>query len=376
MTMRGLAVVLFCCCLTGCGSRPEKDQANAVPDTSPKAAIRYLEQQRRLFHEIDHKLVYQSCEELLRSHREGKLSATTYYCDDPPTKLSELPEGVRKLEPTAVQVDEMMVRMTFLSDDGVQYLHCASNEFGEPTPSEDGMRGFGIRKNPYSMERLSGTESLEYLNANFDHFNVSLLPGLTYEVFSDKLPRTLEEVKRANDGMENALASMREVMKELAVKQQRLLYKTDHPALLKACREAINRFNEGAFSTSKIDMWPNELLKKMTHIDRETYAKDLEQIPQIILDLEPVYLWFEENGVTVALIGGFGHAGVFADLNDADAQARDDDMKLIDGLRYYDDGLREGGEEYKEYLKSLEREAIAPMDWRRKHMNTALRNEK
>ena len=51
-------------------------------------------------------------------------------------------------------------------------------------------------------------------------------------------------------------------------------------------------------------------------------------------------------------------------------------MRLIDGLRYYDDGLREGGDEYKEYLKSLQHEAITPMDWRRKRMNPPVPDKK
>jgi len=41
-------------------------------------------------------------------------------------------------------------------------------------------------------------------------------------------------------------------------------------------------------------------------------------------------------------------------------------MRLIDGLRYYDEGCEKAGDEYKEYLKSLQHEAITPMDWREK----------
>jgi len=32
----------------------------------------------------------------------------------------------------------------------------------------------------------------------------------------------------------------------------------------------IRRFNEGAFSAGKIDIWPEELLAQATHIDKDT----------------------------------------------------------------------------------------------------------
>ncbi len=102
--------------------------------------------------------------------------------------------------------------------------------------------------------------------------------------------------------------------------------------------------------------------------DREKYARDLKQIPEIILGLEPVYLWFDNNRVTVALIGGLDHAGVFAYLKDQEVTPRDDDMALIDGLRYYDDGLREIGADFKDYLKSLQDEAVPYPDWKQKQM--------
>ena len=43
-----------------------------------------------------------------------------------------------------------------------------------------------------------------------------------------------------------------------------------------------------------------------------------------------------------------------------------------DGLQHYDDGLREVGEEYRDYLKSLEQETLSFLDWQRKRMNLPL----
>ena len=367
--MQKLAIMVALCCLAGCGARSDDPlQKDAVKGT-PQEPLSFRQQQQRLFSEIDHKLVYRGCQEVMRLHREGRLSASTYYHDDPPAKLSELPEPIRALHATSVHVNEIMLDMTFLSEDGVQHLRCISDEFGEHATADEEPKGFGFRTNPYAMDKLSGTESLDYLNANYKHFEINLIPGLTYQLFpEDRIP-TQAEVKQRGEASETMLAFMREAMSELAVKKQRLLYRTDHHKLLEASWESIRRFNEGAFSAAKVDILPEGLLEVAAHIDREKYARDLKQIPQIILDLEPVYIWFERNRVMVALIGGLDHAGVLAYLNDEDAMPGDDDMELIAGLRYYDDGLREAGADYEDYLKSLEHEAIPPIDWQRKRMN-------
>jgi FMN phosphatase YigB (HAD superfamily) len=126
------------------------------------------------------------------------------------------------------------------------------------------------------------------------------------------------------------------------VKKQRLLYRTDHQALLEACRESIRRFNEGAFSTGAVRIMSEDLLAHaQPPVDREKYAKDLKQIPEIVLSLEPINIVFGKDRVTIVFMGGFDHAGVVAYANDKEALPRGDDMELIPGLRYYDDGLRE-----------------------------------
>jgi hypothetical protein len=374
-----LAIALTCCWLTGCASRPTGTAIDVPPavsaaaDTSAQPAMDFKKQQTKLFYEIDHKLVYQSCQELMRLSRAGKLTGSVYYCDDPAAKWSELPEPIRALGPTSVQVDEMMVWMMFLSADGAQHLQCFSNEFGEPEMPEGAPKGSGVRKDPFARDELSGRESLDDLNRDYVHFEMSLRPGLSYQVSRDERPQTLEQLKRSAGGSEGVFAWVRKSVDELTVKKQRLLYRTNHQALLAACRESIKRFNDGAFSTPTIYIMSKDLLEHTNPpVDREKYARDLKQIPPIILGLEPINIMFEKNRVTLVFMGGFDHAGVFAYLDDKEAVSGDDDMELIPGLRYYDDGLREAREECLSYLKSLEHEALSPIDWQRKQMNLPL----
>jgi len=161
-----LMVVLLCCFLIGC-----EPQEESKP-------VSFEEQQEQLVRGIDHSVVYEDCQGLMRLRREGKLSRSTFYGDQAHT--DELPESIRSLEPASVRVDEMMVSITFSGEDGTQVLRCVSNEFGEPASSGDGAKGAGFRSNPFGMDELSGTESLDQLNENYDHFQIELIPGLMY----------------------------------------------------------------------------------------------------------------------------------------------------------------------------------------------------
>lgn len=340
-----LTMVLLCCSLVGCRSDAEKSPTD------------FRERQKQLFYGIDHKLVYESCQELMRLYREGKLSGNTFYPDDPESKLKEVPMPVRSLQPTYVRIDETMLQIVFKSNEGTQLLWCFSNEFGEPKPREDNIKGLGFRSKPYDMDRLSGTESLEYLNENYDHFEIDLIPGLTYHKYTADQAEPPDKVRQSNELMDQLSAFMNKSLNELAAKKQRLHHQTDHQMLLRACREVIARYNDGVFSTSHIN------------IGDKRYAKDMKNIPEIILNLEPVSVSIEKNWVMVALIGGLDHAGVRAYLKDEEAVTGNDDFKLIDGLLYYDDGLREADADYREYLDSLKDEAIPYLDWKRKQMN-------
>jgi hypothetical protein len=339
--------VIFCFCLIGCDSGTD----NKLNPTN------FKERQKQLFYGIDHKKVYQSCQELMRLRREGKLSSNTFYYDDTVAKQNELTKPIRSLQPTCVSVGEVMIDVSFHHDkDGMQLLRCFSNEFGEPKPHNENSKGFGFRSEPFDMDKLSGTESLDYLNENYDHFQMELIPGLTYERYTAEQIGPPQDIRQSNEQMDMLKNFMMKTIEELAVKKQKLLHQTDHHELLKVCRQIIKDYNNGVFSKSQISI-------------HDASAKDLKHIPEIILNLEPVYVWLSNNRVMVALIGGLDHAGVTAYMNNKEAVARDDDMKLIDGLRYYDDGLREADDDYKEYLESLRNEAIPYLDWKRKQMN-------
>jgi hypothetical protein len=367
--MYRLVLVFFCFFLIGCDSKPDNNSTN------------FKERQKQLFYEIDHKLIYKSCQELMRLYREGKLSASTFYLDDTPTRWNELPNPIRVLQPTSVNVDENMMDISFRhGKDGMQLLRCSSNEFGEPKPLSENTKGFGFRSDPFEMDKFSGAESLEYLNENYDHFQMKLIPGLTYERFTAEQIGPPQELRKQNEQMDMFKNFMMKTIQELSVKKQRLLHQTDHHELLKVCRQMIKEYNNGVFSTDKIDIGEYQLSKDLNIpeiiVDEEKTSKDLKHIPDIILNLKPVYVWFSSNRVMVALIGGMDHAGVTAYMNDEEVVVTEDDMKLIDGLIYYDDGLREADDDYKDYLKSLKNEALSYLDWKRKQMNLPIPKRK
>lgn len=332
----------------------------------------FKSRQKQLFYEIDHKAVYEACQQLMRLHREGKLTASAFHFDDPAEKLKQVPEAIRAIEPTSIAVDESMVTLIFFSDDGAQQVQCFTNEFGEP-PADDRPKGSGFRTNPFAMDKLTGDESLDTLNETYKHFEMSLLPGLQYAYYGEDSPETVDEAKQSAEGLAGAFDMVREMATELAVKTQRLLYRVDHQKLLEACRESIKRYNEGVFSSAEVYPVPERFKEELKGTDEyEQSEKDIQHIPEIILSVEPGYVWFTDHSAMVAIMGGLGHAGVIAYAEGQEPELRDDQMKLIDGLVYYDDGLREAGEDYKEYLQSLRDGAILYLDWTRKRMNLPL----
>ena len=205
--MRRLTLAFLCFSLVAC---------QACHDSGP---VDFTELQKRLLHEIDHHLVYQGCQELMRLHREGELSRTTFYYDDTISE-HELPEPISALQPTYVRVDEMMVNINFHSKDGLQLLRCFSNEFGKPKTRNEEAKGLGFRSDPFDMDELSGTESLDYLNENYEHFQMELIPGLIYQGYTEGEARTLEEIRHNNKLMDMFESKMMKTIAELAVKKQ------------------------------------------------------------------------------------------------------------------------------------------------------------
>ncbi len=336
------------------------------------AALDFESRQRQLFYEIDHRAVYEACQQLMRLRREGRLTGAAFHFDDPAEKLKQVPEAIRAIEPTSVAVNEVMVSLIFVSDGRSQHMRCVSSEFGEP-PADEGAKGFGFRTDPYAMDKLTGDESLEALNETYKHFEMRVLPGLQYAYYGEDSPETVDEVKQSAEGLGEMFDMVQKMAAELAVRRQRLLYRVDHQKLLEACRESIKRYNEGVFTEAHIHLVPEEFREQMKGtVDHRQTQENIEHIPEIILSVEPGYVWFTDYSVMVAIAGGLDHAGVIAYAEGQEQELRDDQIKLIDGLVYYDDGLREVGEDYRAYLQSLKDEDIVYLDWTRKRRNLPL----
>jgi len=126
--------------------------------------------------------------------------------------------------------------------------------------------------------------------------------------------------------------------------QTRLLYETDHQALLEACRELSRRVARGD-------------LKPGTYSIRNDPDPEASRFPQPILDLAPNYVYIDEGysgRVMLEMLGGLGHLGVQAYPEDykLPSYSKYGDKKLIDGLWYYDDGYRKDPE-YEKKIEAL-----------------------
>jgi len=115
-----------------------------------------------------------------------------------------------------------------------------------------------------------------------------------------------------------------------------LLCRTDHQALLEACRDLSIRVTSG------------ELQPKRYYVYRPS-SPEVSTFPQAILDLEPSTVSIEGSGiVSVAVVGGLDHCGVIfypEGIEDQTAPPGVEsqpygDRKLLDGLWYYDDGYQ------------------------------------
>ena len=105
-----------------------------------------------------------------------------------------------------------------------------------------------------------------------------------------------------------------------------LIYKTDHHALLAACRKLMDEGYSGKY----IYHWTNR-------------DPNVENFPEIILQLKPTYVWIHDKDfVDIELFGGMSHYGVKAyaeDFNEPYEGYRYGNRKLIDGLWFESDFL-------------------------------------
>jgi hypothetical protein len=133
-------------------------------------------------------------------------------------------------------------------------------------------------------------------------------------------------------------------IRDVQRKKIQLLYKTDHQALLKACRELSRRVAEGD-------------LKPKTYRIRKDRDPLASSFPQPILNLKPNYVYIDESHSGRAMLemyGGFAHFGVIAYTEDykKPSWSKYGDKKLIEGLWYYDDGYNENPD-YDKIIETL-----------------------
>jgi hypothetical protein len=123
-------------------------------------------------------------------------------------------------------------------------------------------------------------------------------------------------------------------------RQVRLLYRTDHRALLEACR-GISR-----------SVLAGNLKPGQYHIGAE---QNRIQLPSIILQLQPTYVWLGSDGaVVLEMLGGLDHFGVraYPEAFQPPPGYSLGDKELVEGLWYYDDEYRHDPN-YEEKLEAI-----------------------
>jgi len=141
---------------------------------------------------------------------------------------------------------------------------------------------------------------------------------------------------------------MEEFMHIMMIRTQRLrvrlLYETDHEALLSACRELSKKRAAG-------------ILKPQSYNVLFDPHPEAAKFPRAILDLEPNYVFIDYDGrIMVEMMGGLDHFGVYAypeGYKKPSPAEKLGDKKLIDGLWYYDDGYLVQPEDYEKRIEAL-----------------------
>ncbi len=115
-------------------------------------------------------------------------------------------------------------------------------------------------------------------------------------------------------------------------KRERLLSDTDHQALLEACREISREIFSGNLPPSRYFIYPEPV-------------PEVSMFPQLILDLEPMFIETGSDGrVGVGMQGGWHHYGVIAypvNFTKPCENFKYGDKRILDGLWYYEDDYDE-----------------------------------
>lgn len=359
--MLRLSVLLCCGVVSLCGCA----FCQAAVPTDFKARQKYLLTQ------MDANTVYDGCQELMRARKESKNVATgSYFQDDPPAKWNTLPEAIRKLEPTRVILTDpgladgklMSVDIDFYSPEGRQRLLCSSPYFLEHRPRPYELTRIGYRVPPFADDRLTGNESLDDLLAEYNTIVLELRPGLTYRMERGLRPYSLEEAKLSYEAL------LEKEVTPMARTLRRALYQANHPELLKACRDALKDFHAGRFSRA--------FFFTQAPLGDARAVEDVNRLPAAIRRLDPLYVSFDKNRVTVALTNHLCRSGIEAWAEGDQPDVTADKLPLCDGLWYYDNRLADRGREYydglsapeyRAYLQSLEKEPLSTFEWKRRH---------
>ena len=129
----------------------------------------------------------------------------------------------------------------------------------------------------------------------------------------------------------------------------RLLCQTDHKALLESCREILKQS-------------VREELKSGQYSVRMDPSPEVLYFPKPILELDPAYIYIDENDkgcIVLAMAGGLDHFGLIAyseDYKPSQSDFQYGDRELIPDLWYYDEGYSEyskGPSKYDEIIDSV-----------------------
>jgi hypothetical protein len=316
MTFAGMAIVLvivLATCLLLWRSNPPGN--NEPTDENVEALLKIIhtdvrERQKRLLHGTDHQALLEACRELSSRVAVGDLEAARHdIFRNPDLEPGRFPQTILDLEPTCVYVDK---EATVTVEMGGFYQH-----FGVTAYAEDCA-----------------------MSPDFQYRGRKLIDGLWYY---DDGPISPADLLADTGGDANSHREFMDLMWRDALRRRvRLLYQTDHQTLLKACRELSRR-------VAARD------LKAGTYRVRLDRHPEATRFPQAILDLDPVYVNVQVDGtVLVGMRGGIDHFGVHAYPGDFQEPLylKNGDRKLINGLWYYDDGLRHDPN-YWEYLESM-----------------------
>jgi len=118
-----------------------------------------------------------------------------------------------------------------------------------------------------------------------------------------------------------------------------LIYKTDHKLLLRECRKIISERREGKWEKERYDIYP-----------KSGRSPGTEELPAIIFEIKPMYIWIDENSVLIAWRGFHPRYDIYAYAEDA--KIWPGGKELIPGLIFCDEKFKDDAE-LEKYIESI-----------------------